>query len=124
YGRYAEIYVPVDGDLRDSIDVSVLASSVVNGSGDNLTVTYTATLTNNGTKDAEDVEVTFPLFEQLHFQSASDERCTHSGSSPFVGGNVICRGLTVAGTGDALGGDVEIIDIVARIMNAADLEGA
>lgn len=122
-GRYAEIYVPVDGDLRnDFVDVSVLASSVLEGTDDHQTVTFTATLTNDGEKDAENVEVAFQLPEQLHFQHASDGRCEQAGAHPFVGGRVVCSGLTVAGKGDALGGDVTIIDVVVRITDVTDFE--
>ncbi len=122
YGQYSVIYVPVDGDMRDAVDIEVLATSAIEGSGNDLTVTYTATLTNKGTKEAEDVEVRIPLPEHVHFESVSDGLCAEPIS--FVGGDVVCRGLTLAGAGHSLGNDVTIIDVVGRIVNAADLDGS
>lgn len=123
YSRTAQFYVPIDGDLREeTIDVSLLATSSLEQAGDVLTATLTAALTNHGTKDAEHVKLTFVLPEQMHFMSISEPRCSQPGSGPFVGDGVTCEGLRLAGTGDELGSDVEIIDLVARITNAADLE--
>ena len=120
YGRSAEIYVPIDGDMRDVIDVELQASSVLSGSGDNITITYTATLTNRGNLTAENVELFIPLSKHVHFKSVSNARCVHSGV--FVGGNVQCEGLTLAGAGASNAGDFEVIDIVTRLINASDFE--
>lgn len=120
YSRSAEIYVPIDGDMREFVDVELMASSVLQGSGDNITITYTATLTNRGDLTAENVGVFIPLPQQVHFKSVSNGRCVHSGA--FVGGNVQCEGLTLAGAGASNAGDFEVIDIVTRLINASDFE--
>lgn len=117
-----EIYVPVDGDMREGvIDLSVLATNNVSGSNDKLFATYTANISNLGSEDAENVEVNFVLPEQLHFISASDSRCRQTGSAPFVNGGVICENLTVAGIGSQSGNDEIFIDVEARVTNAAEL---
>src|SRR5512138_78233 len=121
YSRSSMIYVPVDGDLRDTVDVEVLATSAVEGSGDHLTVTYTASLTNKGTKEAEGIEVLIPIPAHVHVESVSDGRCEIPAA--FVGGTIACTGLTLAGGGHALGDDVEFIDVVGRIVNAAEFDG-
>lgn len=120
YGRSAEFYVPIDGDMRDVIDVELQASSVISGSGENTTITYTATLTNRGQRAAEDISVEMKLPSHVHFKSVSNGRCTHT--NQFVGGDVRCYGLSLAGAGDGMSGDFEVIDIVTHLMNAADLE--
>ncbi len=119
YSRTANIYVPIDGDMREFVDVELLATSVVQGRGDDITITYTATLTNRGNLAAEGVEVLVSLPKQVHFKSASNGQCTHT--NQFVGGDVRCRGLSLAGAEDAMGGEVELIDIVTRLTNASDL---
>ncbi len=111
------------------IDIAVLATSTLTGSGDNLKATFTATLTNKGTKDAENVELTVKLSEQdgvlnsafgatsastkLHVLSA-DSRCDQQ--LGFLEGKVVCSGLSVAG------GDVEFLEFVTRVVNASDLK--
>lgn len=119
--RNAQIYVPIDGDMREYVDVSVLATTTIEDNGDHLTATYTAMLTNLGNLPAEDVEVMFTLPKQVHFiKSASDGRCGQP--APFVGGNVVCRNLNLAGTGSGTGSDTEFVDVVVRIINSSDLE--
>lgn len=121
--KVAEVYVPIDGDLRESpIDVSVLAMHQLEGSDDDLTATFTATLTNSGSKAAEDVEVTFAFPEQLHFQSASDDRCRQNETRPFLGGALVCSGIRLEGVDDPIGRNVDFIEVVARVMNASDLK--
>ncbi len=123
YGRTAEFYVPIDGDMREGvIDLEVLASHIVDGIDDNITVTFTATISNKGTKQADNAQVTFSLPPELHFQSVSDDRCKQTGSAPFNGGGVICEGMYIAGRGNALGNDVLFIDVTTRVLNAADLK--
>jgi len=111
------------------IDIEVLATSTLTGSGDNLKATFTATLTNKGTKTAENVELTVKLLEQdgpsgsafgassasvwLHVLSA-DSRCDQQ--LGFLTGKVVCRGLSIAG------GDVKFLEFVTRVVNASDLK--
>ena len=111
------------------IDIEVLATSTLTGSGDNLKATFTATLTNKGTKTAENVELTVKLLEQdgpsgsafgassasvwLHVLSA-DSRCDQQ--LGFLTGKVVCRGISIAG------GDVKFLEFVTRVVNASDLK--
>lgn len=123
YGKYTEIYVSIDGDMRETpVDVDVLATFDLEGSGDNRTVTYTATLTNEGTTATDEFEVLFDLPRQLHFQRSLDPRCEHREPRPFVGGTVACTGVTLEGINDPLGNNVDFFDIVTRIINASDLD--
>ncbi len=118
YSRGGSIYVPIDGDMREFVDVEMMASSVLHGSGDDITITYTATVSNLGNMTAENIVLYIPLPNHVHFKSVSNARCVHSGT--FVGGKVDCAGLTLAGAGNAAGGDYEVIDIVTRVINASD----
>lgn len=125
YIETAETFIPVDGDLRDfGVDVSVLATHTLEGSGDDRSVRITATLTNQGNQDTEPFDVTFELPDLLHFQiDSSDGRCESLGTYSFVGGNVICRGIQLNAAGDELDNDTEFLDVVARILNVADFDG-
>ena len=65
--RSAQICVPIDGDMREYVDVDVIATATIEGSGDDVRATYTATLTNTGTLAAENITVMFALPKQAHF---------------------------------------------------------
>lgn len=120
-----EVYVPIDGDMREGvIDLDVLATNIVDGMGDDITATYTATISNIGTKQADDVVVTIELPEEVHFESVSDSRCEDlvARPLPFIGGTVRCTDLSLAGNGSGSGNDVLFIDVVTRITNATDLK--
>jgi hypothetical protein len=138
YPEYAEMFVPIDGDLReDVVDVSLLASHSLRRDGDAWIVTYSISLTNSGEKAADNVQLTAsheipPLLsvsgeterksalpDQLHVIGFSDGSCRRV--TKFTGGSLNCSGFELAATGDSLGRDVRIIDMEARIINVADL---
>lgn len=140
YGEYAEMYVPIDGDLReDAVDVELLATSSLRSEGEAKVVTYTITLSNEGELDAGNVQLR-SAFEpqrelgqdesagpisgipaQLHLLEFSDPRCGPNPIPGFVGGNFRCEGIDLAAAGDPLGNDVEFIEFSARVTNLADL---
>ena len=142
YAEYAQMYVPIDGDLReDAIDVDVLASASVRQEGDAQIVTFDITLTNEGEKAAEGVRLvpeyvvpaslTYDGVEQhrsgippqLHLISHSgpEGKCVTPDSKPFVGGGFTCNDLKLEAADDSLGRNTELFEIEARIVNAADL---
>lgn len=136
-GRSAstEFFVPVNGDMRErEVDVAI-QSSISQTSFNADTRSYEATislvLTNNGSLPAENFLVNSQMPSAVHVLDISDDRCFELNNNneslgrlgAFVGPSMSCQGLSLAESGDALGGDVEFIDIDIRVTNIAELEG-
>jgi len=123
YSRTAHIYVPVDGDLRDAVDVDVVATATIQEADwDNgrVTALYRATLWNRGGETAENVALTVGLPSQLKYLSTSDALCVPADtmSDPASrGGTLQCSGF------DMPAGSFRAFDVVARVVNATDLDG-
>jgi hypothetical protein len=90
--------------------------------------TYTATVTNSGESDAENVTLTAAFPNYLSVQDVSDDRCRlgnampgYTGGSPLpgtslkAGGGVECSFATMAP------GDSVTVTLAVRILNASDL---
>ena len=79
YARRAQVFVPVDGDLRqEGVDVSVSGSVTLDEAdwdAGRLIATYTATVHNIGNERAEDVELTTPMPPMMGAIDVSDPAC-------------------------------------------------
>jgi len=124
--KYAELYVPIDGDLRGVSDVEMAATgslTEVNWNAGRLFATYKATVTNFGGEDASNVDVTVKFPQLIIVQSVSNANCLMPGNglnpNPSTilpaGGTATCRWPTIAS-----GHSVDF-EFVARIANATDL---
>jgi hypothetical protein len=114
-----EFYVPIDGDMRELLDVEVLATGEVTKEGDVYLVSTTAAVTNNSTESVDNFTLIATFPDQVHVTSVSHNKCNLP--PDFVGGTVRCV-LSLDEKGDAFGNDVTFIDIEARIINVADLD--
>ena len=128
---WAQFYIPINGDLRDSVDVAVEAEgSVTEADWDNgrVLATYTATVSSEGSDDAENVRLTATFPTDLSIQDVSSNDCRISNGPPGytggslppgatfrAGGNVECNWATLAA------GSSTTVTITARILNATDL---
>jgi hypothetical protein len=118
-----EIFIPVDGDLRFSSDVGVDADASIRAAdwdSGRVTAVYRATLQNRGSDVARSVELTVRLPSQLKYESASDASCTPNSQAAALagrGGVVTCRGFDMAANSS------RVIEVVARVLNATDLDG-
>lgn len=117
--EYAEFYMPIDGDLRGGVDVSVLATHALSGDADERILTLNLTVENKGEIGADTVDIVFPVPQQLHVLEISDASCTRP--DQFVGGTVRCS-FALPGKDDPLGRNLRFLDIRTRITNASDLE--
>ncbi len=115
----AELYVPIDGDLRDYVDVDVTATATMqNADWDNgkLSAIYRATLSNRGGGTVDNVELAVQLPPQLRLESISDTRCIPGTTASSRGGSVQCPGLSLGS------GSFSTIEFVVRVVNATDLD--
>ncbi|MCE2594869.1 hypothetical protein K6Y31_08585 [Motilimonas cestriensis] len=136
-GRSArtEFFVPVNGDMRErEVDLAIQSSvsnTTYNADTRSYEATITLVLTNNGSLPVESFRVSSQMPSVVHVLDISDDRCFERDSNnnslgrlgSFVGPNLTCQGLSLAESGDALGRDVEFIDIDVRITNIAELDG-
>ena len=115
----AEFYVPIDGDLRYSVDVDISTTATIQTADwDNGRVfaMYRATLSNRGSETAENVHLAVQFPKSLKYQSVSDSSCV-PGSTALRsrGGDVQCSGLSLPA------GSHRTIEFVVRVVNATDL---
>jgi len=114
----SELYVPIDGDLRDFVDVDVTATATIqNADWDNgkVSAIYRATLSNRGSGTVENIELAVQLPPQLRLESISDTRCVPGGTAGSRGGGVQCPGLSLAA------GSFSTVEFAVRVVNATDL---
>lgn len=118
-GESAEFFLPVDGDLRGGVDVDVLATHELGGSGENRTLKVQLVIENKGEVAADQVSFSHTFPDAVHVLSVSDSSCTLP--SPFAGGSLQCN-FSLPASDDPLGRNVKFIDIDTRIINATELE--
>ncbi len=117
--RYAEFYVPVDGDMREQyVDLELSMSNQLSGGAEDPTDRIYADVSNNGGKDAA-AHFSVPLPAQMHVQSATVDGGSCTLPDTFTGGEVACD-VTVYGKGDQLGRDTRSIQVIARIVDASN----
>lgn len=116
----AEVFVPIDGDLRERKNLRIEGDVVVDDSLG--TARFTVDVFNTSEEEITDVDVAFTLPRQLVFYEATapGTRCgrpreTLSSVSP-AGGISSCDGITVPPMGS-----VRLV-LTTRITNASDLE--
>lgn len=116
----AELYIPIDGDLRDSVDAVVSGTAAIQDADwDNSKVTaiYRATVSNRGSSTAESVELTLGLPPSLRFESTAESGCRTNDSARSRGGTITCE-VTDLGAGS-----FRTYEFVLRVVNATDLAG-
>lgn len=115
----AELYVPIDGDLRDFVDVDLSATATMqNADWDNgkVSAIYRATLSNRGSGTVDNVELAVQLPPQIRLESISDTRCIPGTTAGSRGGSVQCPGLSLGI------GSFSTIEFAVRVVNATDLD--
>ncbi len=129
YARRAEVFVPVDGDLRqEGVDVSVRGTVTLDEAdwdAGRLMATYTATVRNIGNERAEDVALTTPMPNLMAAVDVSDPACwlpaavqgqVPSPDASFRAGRAVnCEWSSLAIN------ETKTVRIKVRIFNATDL---
>lgn len=109
------IYVPIDGDMRDSQDVKVTGTAEYSRGDGKQYMTYRITAENLGSRDAPTVKLATQLNEYLHYDSADEPSCQPRNNPLLIGGGWVDCSFSLAG------GATREINIKTRIIAVSDL---
>jgi hypothetical protein len=118
-GAAAEVFIPIDGDLRDAADLQVGVAATLsetNWDAGRLFATYKATVTNTGVIAAENSQLAVRLPNLLMYVGSSGAACGNNKPEFTPGGSVTCL------LGSVPGGSTVDVELEVRILNATDFD--